>query len=440
MWRAETVPPARGLWYTGPESGELTTEVNRGLLRAFTVEHTVAPIAVREPAARWAQGEDPVGELGEAFSEAVVLSTCNRTEIYAVVADMPQALAAVQKVLARGDEADMGAYLRVYGEGDALRHLYRVAAGIEAQVLGETQVLHQVRQAYRKALRSGSVGPVLSQAFAGAIRAARRVHTETALSQGALSVGHAAVALARRVFDPLAQRRVAVVGMGEMGRLVLEHLAAAGVRQVTVLSRSVSRAGPRADDGEVRPLADLPRVLGEVDLVLFASAAPGPILRAEALGRVLEARRGRPLFLFDLAVPRNVDPGVAELGDVFLYDLEDLGQVVEENLRERQRAVAAAQQILETEVKNLEERLSARQVGPQIHSLRQRAEAVRRRELRRLFARLPDLTDREKRLIEAMSATLMNKLLADPTIRVREAAIAGDGDLMAAFAQLFRLA
>lgn len=400
------------------------------------LNHRTAPVELREKLAFTSN------VLTEAYAalkarpgvrEGVILSTCNRCEVYAVDGgeggqDGIAGFLAVQHGLPLDRFASS---LYTYRGRDAVAHLFRVTCGLDSMLLGETQILGQVRDAYALARECGTLGKITFALFEQALNVGKRAHSETAISQNAVSVSYAAVELAKKVFSSLDGRSVMIIGAGEMGKLTARHLVSSGVREVIVANRTLEKATEvaRQFGGTAVELKDALRWLQVVDVVISSTGAPHILLRKETIQEAMRARRGRPLFLFDIAVPRDIDPAVQQLHNVFLYDIDDLQAVVEANLRERQHEARNVERIIEEEVRKFEAWFSSLDAVPLIRSLRDKAEAIRRAELERALARLPELTNREREVIEAMTATMVNKILNDPTQNIKELASSRDGSL-----------
>jgi len=394
------------------------------------VSHRTAPIDVRE---RLAFGADEIAPalaaLGAdgAGTEAVLLSTCNRTELYAAAPEGPavaqEALGVLSTRLGR-PAADVS---YVHHDKDAVAHLVRVAAGMDSMILGEAQLHGQVRRAWE--LGRWTSGPVLNRLFQSALLVGSRVRTETALGRGAASVSSAAVLLAKQIFGALAGRRAMVLGAGEMAELALECLTAEGVRAALVANRTYERAEELARrHGATAVHYDACwEGLPEVDLLLCSTSAPHAVVTPARLAAGLAARDGRPLCILDSALPRDVDPAVRELDNVYLYDLDDLRAVTEANLERRRQELPTAEQVVADETQRYWDWVAGLAAVPTLTEIRGRLDGLRERELTNALRRLPELTDAERATIEHFSRTLMNKFLHEPTVRLRAAAANGRG-------------
>jgi glutamyl-tRNA reductase len=399
------------------------------------LNHRNAPIALRE---QLAVDEDKLRELVRdiqadgVLPEVVVLSTCNRVEVYGVAEAPGEARALAFRHLCRQrgvDLASLEAFLYTHVDADAVRHAFRVAASLDSMMLGEPQILGQVKEAFALAQACESVGPRLHTLFSHAFNVAKRVRSETEIARHAVSVSFAAVELAKKIFAGLARRAVLLVGAGKMSELAAKHLVEHGAFPIYVANRTWSRAQDlaRALAGTAVPWDELETALASVDIVVTSTGAPRPVITREAVTRVVHGRRGRPLFFIDIAVPRDVEPGVDALTDVYRYDIDDLKQVVDANLRERAREAQRAETLVEREVGKFLARQGDVEVIPTIVSLRARLEDIRRGEVARALARLPEATPETRAAIEALSTAMVNKILHAPITKLRESSRAGAG-------------
>ena len=369
------------------------------------ISHHVAPIELRE---RVALSLDGAALLARRLGDAVCLSTCNRTELYLAGEDHGPALESLEELA--GEPLQAVAY-RMHDEAAAV-HLFRVSAGLDSLVPGESEILGQVRAAYDAA----RPGPFLDRVFRQALELGKRVRAETAIGESPASVPAAAAALAQQVFGDLAGRRVLVVGAGRIGELAAGSLSARGATIAYVANRSLDAAHELAGrfGGDAISIDELPARLGEVDVVLASTGAPATLIGAADL----PARRKRPLFFIDIAVPRDVDPAVAELDGCYLYDIDDLEAVVSETLAGRRAEAEHAERLVALEAQRFKEWRASLDVVPAIASLRARAEEIRTAELAKLSA----LPDDERRTIDSVTSQILNKLLHLPTVRMKEAA------------------
>lgn len=393
------------------------------------VSHHGAPLDVRERLAfRGAEVLPALARLRDeaGASEGVLLSTCNRTELY-LVDGAGDAVAEGWRMLSERLGAEASGYGYVRRDREAAAHLFRVAAGMDSLVVGEAQIHGQVRDAWESS-RAAS-GAVLNRLFQSALLVGGRVRSETTLGHGALSVSSAAVQLAKKIFGGLAGRRAMVLGAGEMAELALESLQQEGVRAAIVANRTFERATELAAQYGATAVHydDAWDALAEVDLLLCSTAAPRPVVSAERVRAAVERRGDRPLCILDIAVPRDVDPAVAKLDNVFLYDMDDLHAVVSSNLARRQGALPAAEAVVTDEVEKFWQWVAGLAVVPVLTQFRDEMNRLRERELAAALRRLPDLTPAQRATVEHLSQSLMNKFLHEPSVRLRAAAANGRG-------------
>ncbi len=413
-------------------------------LVAFGINHKTAPVALREQAAfNPEQLPEALRDLTAhgGAGEAIILSTCNRTELYCGL-----------------DETDAGRlvkwfcdYRRLQGpliephlylhpDQEAVKHAFRVAAGLDSMVLGEPQILGQMKQAFAAAAAAGVTGKLLNRLFQQTFAVAKQVRTDTAIGASAVSVAFAAVTLARRIFTRLADQRVLLIGAGDMIELAARHLHEQGVAQMIVANRTVERARLLAAPfgAEAIALTELPERLGEADIVISSTASPLPILGKGMVERALRARRHRPMFMVDLAVPRDIEAEAGELDDVYLYTIDDLQGVVQENMQSRLEAAREAEKIIELQAFDFMRWLRSLDALPAIRSLRESADAMARLELqraRRLLARGDD----PAAVLEQLARALTNKFTHAPTEALTRAGHDGDAALLEAARRLFDL-
>jgi glutamyl-tRNA reductase len=420
-------------------------------LQMVGCSHHNASLAVRERLAfSDKQAGDALGLWRTRFpdTEAVLLSTCNRVEVYAA-ADDPAAVPNDQQV--KQFLADFHG-LKLHqvfddlfeqsGEG-AVRHLFTVAASIDSMVLGEPQILAQVKQAYRLAQERQSVGPITHEMFQRALRVAKRVATETAINERRVSIPSVAVGdFASDIFERFDDKHVLVIGAGEMADETLSYLREAGARQIDVINRSQQSAEALAGryEGNVARWEDLENKLAQADLVISTTGASRPIVTLEVFRRIEPARYQRPLFVLDLAVPRDFEPSIGDCLGVYLYSLDDLQEVCRRNRAERDKELPRALSIIEEETATFMQELYHRATGPIIHQLRQGWQEMRDEELRRLFNKLPGLDERSRQEVAQSFERYVNKLLHPPLESLRDESRAGPPHgLLEALKRLFRL-
>ena len=362
--------------------------------------------------------------------EVVVVSTCNRVEVYGVAEAPGEARALVFRHLCRQRGVDLALVegaLYTHLDGDAVRHAFRVAASLDSMMIGEPQILGQVKDAFALAQACETVGPRLHSLFSQAFNVAKRVRTETEIARHAVSVSFAAVELAKKIFAGLAGRAVLLVGAGKMSELAAKHLVEQGAFPIYVANRTWARAQDlaRALSGTPVQWEELETALASVDIVVTSTGATQPVITRPTVEQIMHGRRGRPLFFIDIAVPRDVEPGVDRLDDVYRYDIDDLKQVVDSNLRERAREAQRAEALVEREVGKFLLRQGDVEVIPTIVSLRARLEEIRLAEVKRTLGRLPDVSPEQRAAIEAMSTAIINKILHAPITKLRESSRAG---------------
>jgi glutamyl-tRNA reductase len=408
--------------------------------------HHRAPVELREQLfVSASENRGLVERLAAPDAEAVVLSTCNRTEAYLVHAEQENAeqrAFAELTALAGMAESEIAPALYTLADEAAALHLFRVAAGLDSLIPGEAQILGQVRGAYELAQEAGTAGPVLHRLYRQALRVGRRVRSETAIAENPASISSAAAELAERVFGSLEGKRILVLGAGKMSDLATVNLISRGVESVFVANRSVERAErlARRFGGRAAGLDAVEEELERADVVVASTSARGYVLSAEQVARAMRRRRGRPIFFVDIAVPRDVDPAVNEIEGCYLYDVDDLERVVEESVAGRREEAVRAESIVSEEAERFRDWQLSLDVVPAIASLRARAESIREAELARAERRLGSLSPSQRRAVESLTAQIVNKLLHPPTVRMKEAAAAADGVLYAdAIRHLFAL-
>lgn len=396
------------------------------IIVAAGINHRTARVEEREALA-FAPAEMPpaLGRLGGELGAAVLLSTCNRTELYATALDSPSLDRRLVELLnaLKGVEVDLSRFY-VRRHDDAVRHLYSVAAGIDSMVLGEAQILRQVREALSAATEAGSLNGVLNRLFHSALAVGKRARSETHIGRYGVSVSSTAVALARKTFGDLTERTVLVISAGSSGKLAARALAESGASRILVTNRTFARAAElaRGLGGEAVPFEALPKALGASDIVISASGADSFVLGAQTVAPAVARRTGRGLLLIDIAVPRDIDPAVRDIPGVLLYDIDDLQAVSQASLRGRQKEVARVEAIIEEEVARFREWWHSLDVVPIIAGLRHRAESIRQQELEKALRRLPDLSDEARERIDAMTSAIVKKMLHQPIARLKDGA------------------
>ncbi len=396
-----------------------------------------APVELREllaydPGLR----REALGRLGSTGSEAAVLSTCNRTEVYGVSAEPAELEERIYGELADLSglsHSELSPALYSVSDEAAALHLFRVAAGLDSMVPGEAQILGQVREAYEAARETDTTGATLHRLFRQALRVGKRVRTETAIGENPASVSSAAAQLAERVFENLAGRRILLLGAGKTADLTAANLISRGVGEIVVANRTPERAEAlaRRFDGRAVGLDAVEAELVRADVVVASTGSQALVVTAAQVERAMKARRGRPIFFIDIAVPRDVDPAVIELEGCYLYDIDDLERVVAESVAGRREEAVRAEAIVSEEANAFRAWQLSLDVVPAISSLRARAESIRREELRRAEGRLAPLSPSQRQAVEALTSQIVAKLLHQPTVRMKEAAAGAEGVLYA---------
>ena len=404
------------------------------------ISHRTAPVELRERVDFQARGvADALRALAERGSarEAVVVSTCNRAEIRRrrTTARGARIWSTSSATTTAWCHADVAPHVYDVTDLDVARHLFRVAAGLDSLVVGEPQILGQVKDAHTIATDAHTSGPVLNRLFHASFAVGKRVRTETGLGSGAVSVSYAAVALAQKIFGDLG-RSVAVIGAGEMGKLTALHMKSQGVQQVTIVSRTMAHAARTAEaigGASAAPWDEMDAVLGASDIVITATGAAAPILTKAHIEAVMRPRRNRPLFIIDIAMPRDVEAAAGEIEQVFLYNIDDLQATVRENLARRAGEVSRAEAIVGEEVEKFR-RLVPRPRGaiPTVVALRERFEAIRRAELERLDFKLSSLPPEARARVDEITHLIVEKLLLTPTEQLKAL---GDSETVGAYAE-----
>jgi len=424
------------------QNSALSEPGNRMSLVVVGINHRTAPVDVRERVVfEPARVPDALRELAslDEIEEAVIVSTCNRTELYCV---------------AECGEAELATWLQNYHQlGSSIRHclyhhddmravshVFGVASGLDSMVLGEPQILGQLKDAYRAAQETGTTGPVLNRLFQAAFSVAKRVRTETEIGANAVSVASAAVAMAKTVFASFENRTALMVGAGETVALAARHLHADGLRRMIIANRSLERAQELAAEfqGFAIGLDDIGAHLREADIVVASTASPHAIITRDMAAAALRARKRRPIFMVDIAVPRDIEAAVAELEDVYLFTVDDLQSVVNENMENRRQAAREADRMIATEVDRFELQLRTRSAAPTIRRLRHEAERTREHTLEQARRMLAAGRGTDE-VLEFLAATLTNRLIHAPSQRLREAAESGDERIIGAIAEIYRL-
>ena len=366
----------------------------------------------------------------DVIGEAMILSTCNRVELLATGHGDVAGRILERWATARGtDPEELRPYVYIYKNMDAVRHLFSVASSLDSMILGEPQILGQLKSAYRKAAACHATGVILNRLLHKAFSVAKRVRTETAVASSAVSISYAAVELAKRIFGEMQHHKAMLVGAGEMAELAATHLLQAGVDEILVANRTFSRGEElaRQFNGRALPFESLASHLTEVDIIITSTGSPDPVIRARDIRGVLKARKNRPMFFIDIAVPRDIDPDVNGLDNVYLYDIDDLKEVVEENLATRRDEAQKAAEIVDEEVDIFRQWLCSLDVQPTIVDLIQHGENAAHEEVARTLKRLGHVDDATREAIEVMALALVRKLNHDPIMFLKRGTMSQEG-------------
>jgi len=400
------------------------------------LSHKTAPVEIRE-ALTFPEAEIKDALLNlvslQNINEGVILSTCNRTEIYTVAKDPEKGQDAVVNFLKQyyPKKSNLEKYLYFYEAATAVQHLFRVVSSLDSMVVGEAQILGQVKEAYNWAFEAQTTNVIFNRLFRQAFAVGKRVRTETDIGENAVSISYAAVQLAKKVFEDLSGCSVMVIGAGEMSELTTRHLVSSGVNSVVITNRSLSRAEKMAQEfgGRAVPFDQMLEELAKVDIVISSTGAPNVILTYEQMRQVMVKRRYRSIFLIDIAVPRDLDPQINNLDNAYLYNIDTLEEVVAQNLAERQKEAKEAEKIIKAEVEEFLAWLSSLEVVPTIAELRRKAEQIKEQELSKALSKLNHLSEAEKNVIAALAHGITNKLLHEPMVKVKESTKQRDGYL-----------
>lgn len=412
------------------------------------LNHKTAPLELRE---RLSFNPDDLREPLEALlylpqvSEALILSTCNRVEVLAVVAEAKEGIEAIKDLLCkRHDTSHRGLerYIYAYESAEAITHLFRVASSLDSMVVGEPQILGQLKDAYRQSAHANATGLILNRLLHRAFSTAKRVRTETHIVDGAISVSSVAVDLAKKIFEDLRDKVVLVIGAGKMSELTARHLMGNNVRSIIVTNRTLDRARELAErfKGVAIPFDSLPLGLKEADIVISSTGSPSCIISKDMVSEALRARRHKPIFLIDIAVPRDIDPGVNDLEDAYLYNIDDLEKIARANMGEREREIPRAEAIIIEETANLLSWMKRLEAVPTILRLKAWAEEIRGKEVERFIPKMGPLTQEQREAINALTNAIVNKILHHPITSIKSFTETPEGSrLIEAARKLFHL-
>ncbi|MBV7506012.1 glutamyl-tRNA reductase [Bacillus sp. sid0103] len=412
------------------------------------INYKTAPVEIRE---RLSFNEaDLAGAIKKlntkkSILENIILSTCNRTEIYAVVDQLHTGRYYIKEFLSEWfgiEQKEFSPFLFVYEDDGAVDHLFNVTCGLNSMVLGETQILGQVRTSFMLAQEQGTTGTVCNHLFKQAITLAKRGHSETDIGANAVSISYAAVELAKKIFGSLANKHVLIFGAGKMGELAAQNLHGNGVKEVTVINRTHEKAIDLANrfSGKARTLAELEKALVEADILISSTGAKDFVITKETMAKVEKKRKGKPLFMVDIAVPRDLDPRIGDLENVFLYDIDDLEGIVEANLQERKKAAEKIMLMIEKEIVEFKQWLGTLGVVPVISALREKAHIIQSETMVSLERKLPNLSDRDLKVLNKHTKSIINQLLKDPILQAKELAARPDANqAMDLFMKIFNI-
>ncbi len=412
------------------------------------VNHKSTPVELREKLAFTSGAIEESTEKLCAFpeiNENLIISTCNRVEIYARVNDVDGGILRLKKFLSEYHQIPierLEQHFYTYKEQETVEHLFRVSSSLDSMVVGESQILGQVKDAYSLAKSLRTTGIILNQLFEKAFNVAKKVREETGIAESAVSISSAAVELARKIFDDLDNHTVMLVGTGEMAELAAKHLINYGVKTVYVASRTYERAINLAKtlNGSALGFEDFKRELHRADIVISSTAAPNFIIHKNLVAEAIHERKNRPMFLIDIAVPRDIEPEVNSLENVYLYDIDDLQTVVNANVVERQKEAERAMEIIQFEVGKFNNWVESLDAVPTIVELRKKAEQLRKHEVEKTLKRMPNLSEEEKKSLHQMTNSIINKLLHKPTVNLKRKTQSSDGQsYLKAIRDLFHL-
>lgn len=393
------------------------------------LNHESAPVHIRETVAfpEKAIGR-PLKEMQhlDGIKENLIVSTCNRVEVMLAVEKKEEADEAVRDFIARFhnvDRQELDPHLYLHSGTDAIRHIYRVASGLDSLVLGEPQILGQVKDAYDYAREAGTVGLVLDRLLSKTFAVAKKVRTETGIGRSAVSISFAAVELAKKIFGETEGRTAMIIGAGEMGELALRHLVSSGIKEVLVANRTFEKAVELAEEfgGTAVRFEDLHEYLVITDIVISSTGAPKTIIQADDVKKLMGRRKYQPMFFIDIAVPRDIDGAVNDIDNAYLYNVDDLQSVVNSNVKERAKEAEKAEEMVRREVGTFQKWVNSLQVKPTIVSLRRKVEGIRESETEKALGRMPNLTDKDRQQVKALASAIVNKILHGPQTALRDA-------------------
>lgn len=403
------------------------------------LNHRTASVAIRE---RLSFPNEKMGEAlykltsNSLIEEGLILSTCNRVEVCAVVKETHRGIELIKNFLAMQDPElslkEITPCLYIHTSSKAIEHLYRVASSLDSMILGEPQILGQLKDAFDHAILHKSTGLILNKAFKKAISVAKRVRTETKIAENAVSISFAAVELAKKIFGDLNKKSVLLIGAGEMAELAARHFVGNGVESITITNRSYKRAVELAKvfKGSTVKFEDFHSEMVKSDIVLCSAGAPHYLINGKMVEKVIALRKNRPIFFIDISVPRNINPEINTLDNVFLYDIDDLKHSVETNIESRKKEALKAEIIITEEIATFAHWFKSLDAVPMIIALKDRAEAIRQAELDKLFSKMGDLSDSQKQALDNMTTSIINKLLHTPLTVLKKEVNSTNGNMI----------
>ena len=400
------------------------------------LSHKTAPVEIRERLSFPVQtiGE-PLNRLCTAYeiNEGVIISTCNRVEVFAVTRDIEKGLWQVKKFLSEYHNIPLEGldkHLYAYTSEDAVRHIFRVSSGLDSMIIGEPQILGQIKDAYGYALQHKTAGVIMNKLFHKAFSVAKRIRTETKIGSSAVSVSYAAVELAKKIFGTLEGKIAMLIGAGEMAELAARHLLSSGVQEIIVANRTYEKAIEMAKGFNGTPIMfrEFTHYLKKVDIVIASTAAPKFIIHPEQIEEVIKERKNRSMFFIDISVPRNIDPLINNIDNIYLYNVDDLQGVVEANLKERAKEAKEAEAIINEELGNFHRWVKSLDVVPTIVALKKKFEEIRKGEMEKALSGMNNLQEKDKETIDAMTKAIINKVVHDPVTHLKKEADKVEGD------------
>lgn len=415
------------------------------------LNHRTAPVEMRE---QFTISEESLQEAllhlksMQKVRECVIVSTCNRLEIYTVVDRLPLCGHDIKTFLEEWfgtKREEFVPYLYIHEDNDAVKHLFRVASGLDSMIIGETQILGQVRNSFLKAQRLGTTSTIFNQLFKQAVTMAKRVHTETAINENAVSISYVAVELSKRIFGNLKDKTILIIGAGKTGELTVKHLLASGAKRVIVANRTIDKAKELSAyfNGEYCSIEQMESKLMEADVVISSTGAPSTVLTRRQIEQVMSHRNehsDRPLLMIDIAVPRDLDPEINHVPYVMLYDIDDLEGIVENNMVQRRETALHIENMIAEEMSSFQKWKKTLAVGPLIKALQEKSNTIHEEVMESLFNKLPHLSEREEKVIRKLSKSIVNQMLHDPIENLKAmSAVNNNEEMIQLFTQLFNL-